>query len=82
MVSFFDLSMVSGLFPLEFSEVVLNCRKINQSAFSISFATSIDDSFIIARHVVKWHRLTVTYQTLNCLFHSRFGRGKAHVISM
>jgi hypothetical protein len=71
-----------GLFPREFPEDVLKCRKINQSAFSIFFATSIDYSFIIARHIVKMRRSTVTYQNLNCLFRSRFGRGKTHVISM
>ena len=82
LVPSFDRCMACRLIPREFPEVVLKCREINQSAFSISFATSIDYSFIIAHHVVRMHCVTVLYQTLNCLFRSRFGRGKTHVISM
>jgi len=82
LVPSFGPCLACGLFPLEFPEDVLKCRKINQSAFSIFLATSIDNSFIIVRHVVKMRRLTVTYRNFNHLFHSRFGRGKAHVISM
>jgi hypothetical protein len=74
--------LTCGLFPREFPEDVLKYRKINESAFSIFFATSIDNSFIIAHHIVKMRQLTVTYQNFDHLFYSRFGRGKAHVISM
>jgi hypothetical protein len=80
LVPSFDRCLAYGLFPCELPEGVLKCRKISQSAFSIFFATSIENSFIIARHVVKMHRLTVTYRNSIYLFHSRFGRGKAHVI--
>jgi hypothetical protein len=51
--------MTSGIFAREFPEEALKCRKINQSAFSIFIATSIDNSFIIASHIFEMRRLTV-----------------------